>query len=68
MMFLPLEANANRRGRFGFARFHGRGVWVMALGTAEYDPFSLPAAYPLSMTAKIPVPLTIGMAGTANEV
>jgi hypothetical protein len=40
----------------------------MALGTGEYDTITVPAAYPLSMAAKIPVSLTIGMTGTANEV
>ena len=68
MMLLPFQANADRRGWFGFTWFHGRCVRIVALCTAEYDPFTLPATYPLSMTAVIPVPLTIGMAGTANDV
>ena len=68
MMLLPFQANADRRGWFGLAWFHGRCVRVVALGAGEYDPFILPAADPLSMATEIPVPLTIGMAGTANEM
>jgi hypothetical protein len=43
-------------------------VGIVALGTGEYDAFTLPAAYPLSMATKKPVSLTICMAGTAYEV
>ena len=68
MMLLPFQTNADRRGRPGFAWFHGRCVRVVTLGTGEYDPLTLPAADPLSMATEIPVPLTIGMAGTANEM
>jgi hypothetical protein len=68
MMLLPFQADANRRARLGWPWLHDRFVGVVALGTGEYDAFILPAAYPLSMATEIPVLLTIGMAGTANEV
>lgn len=68
MNLLPFQANANRWGWLRFAWLRGRCVGIVALGTGEYDAFILPAAYPLSMSAEIPVFLTVGMAGTANKV
>ena len=47
---------------------HRRFVRIVTFGADEDDSFILPAAYPLAMATKIPVLLTIGMAGTANEV
>jgi hypothetical protein len=67
-MLLPFQANANSGGWFRWPWFHSRLVGVVAVGTGEDDPFLLPAAYPLSVATEIPVLLTIGMAGAANEV
>ena len=67
-MFLSFQANADRWLWPGLPWLHGRFVGIVAFGTGEDDPFILPAAYPLSMSAEIPVFLTVGMAGTANKV
>lgn len=67
-MLLPFQANAHRWYWLRLAWFHGWFVGVVAVGTGEDDPFLLPAAYPLSVATEIPVLLTIGMAGTANEI
>ena len=68
MMRLPFQTDANRWRRLGLAWLHSRRVRIVALGTGKYDPLAPPAAYPFTMTTKIPVPLTVGVAGTANEV
>ena len=67
-MLLPFQTRANRLRWHRCSWLHGWLVGIVAFGTGEDDPFILPAAYPLSMSAKIPVFLTVGMAGTANEV
>jgi len=67
-MLLSFQANANRGVWFGWSWFHRRFVRIVAFGAGEDDAFILPAADPLSVAAEVPVFLTIGMAGTANEV
>lgn len=67
-MCLPFQTNANRRRWFWWSWFHRRFMRVVALGTYQDHPFILPAADPFAMAAEIPVLLSIGMAGTANEV
>jgi hypothetical protein len=68
MMLLSFQAKANRLPWLGWPWLHGWFVGVVAVGTGENDPLTLPAAHPLAMGAEIPVFLSIGMAGTANEV
>ena len=51
MMLLPFKANTDRRRPHGRARFHGRSVGVVAVGTGIDDPLLLPAGHPLAVGA-----------------
>jgi hypothetical protein len=68
MMLLSFQAKANRLPWLGWPWLHGWFVGIVAVGTSDNDPLTLPAAHPLAMGAEIPVLLAIGMAGAANEV